>query len=217
MLDWLGLIEWVLVSELVILLTAGLFWLISLSMRRQAPNDPLVVYFQTFWKVLFRKRVSLAAAVKALDAETAGRYEVLKESGNVEGIKELLAEASDDQDFADSEVAALIIASRKERPRDESEGEVVPPPASATIAVTVVPFSPRDELVSFNQEGAVIKVTAGPEEGTANKAVLDLLSALLSVRSYQLTLVKGHYRANKLVKIAGLDQAQVLAKAAAFA
>ena len=61
-----------------------------------------------------------------------------------------------------------------------------------------------------------------PEEGlaahalAANKAVIDLLSAVLSVKAYQLTLVKGHYRANKVVQIAGLDQAQVLAKAAAF-
>ena len=82
---------------------------------------------------------------------------------------------------------------------------------SATIAVTVVPFSPRDELVTFNGDGAVIKVTCGPEEGQANKAVIDLLSTVLGVKPYQLTLLKGHYRANKVVQIAGIDQAAVLA------
>jgi uncharacterized protein YggU (UPF0235/DUF167 family) len=214
-LDWMGLIEWIFVTQLVLLATAALFWLISHSMGREAANDPFVVYFKTFWKVLLRRRVALAAAISSLDAEKAQQYEEMKESGDVEGIKELLGEAADDQEFDDTEVGALVAQARKERPPEEP-GELAPPPTSAVISVTVVPFSPRDELVSFDANGAVIKVTTGPDEGTSNKAVIDLLSALLSVKSYQLTLVKGHYRANKVIQIAGLDQAQVLAKAAAF-
>jgi uncharacterized protein YggU (UPF0235/DUF167 family) len=214
-LEWMSLLEWIFVVEGVLLITAALFWLIGLTMAREAPNDPLVVFFKTFWKVLLRRRVALAAAVSSLDADKARQYEEMKESGDVEGIKELLREESDNQDFDDSEVSALVAVARKERESVEP-GEVAPPPMAATIAVTVVPFSPRDELVSFDRDGAVIKVTTGPEVGAANKAVIDLLSAVLSVKAYQLTLVKGHYRANKVVQIAGLDQAQVLAKAAAF-
>ncbi len=215
MLEWMSLLEWIFVVELVLLATAGLFWLIGLTMAREAPNDPFVLYFKTFWKIFLRKRMALAAAVNALDADMARQYEEMKESGDVEGIKELLGEVSDDQQFGDAEVAALVAQVRKDRPPAEP-GEEAPPPAAVTIAVTVVPFSPRDEMVSFGRDGAVIKVTTGPEEGAANKAVIDLLSAVLAVKSYQLSLVKGHYRANKVVQIAGLDQAQVLAKAAAF-
>jgi uncharacterized protein YggU (UPF0235/DUF167 family) len=213
-LEWMSLLEWIFVVEAVLLVTAGLFWLISLTMAREAPNDPLVLYFKTFWKVFLRRRMALAAAVSALDSEKAREYEVLKESGDVEGIKELLGGVSDDQDFGDTEIGALVAQVRKERPAEV--GEEAPPPTAATIAVTVVPFSPREELVSFGRDGAVIKVTCGPEEGAANKAVIDLLSAVLSIKAYQLSLIKGHYRANKVVQIAGLDQAQVLAKAAAF-
>ena len=215
MLEWMSLLEWMFITELVLLATAGLFWLIGSMMAREAPNDPLVIYFQTFWKVLLRRRMALAQAVSALNAEKAKQYEEMKESGNVEGIKELLGEVSDDQDFGDTEVSALVAQTRKER-AEEEVGDVAAPPASVTIAVTVVPHSPRDELVSIGRDGAVIKVTTGPEEGAANKAVIDLLSALLSVKPYQLTLLKGHYRANKVVQIAGIDQAQFLARAAEF-
>ena len=215
MLEWMSLLEWIFIVEVVLLVTAGLFWMIGRTMGREAANDPFVIYFQTFWKIFLRRRMALAAAVSLLDADKARQYEQMKESGDVEGIKELLGEQTDNQDFDDAEVGAVVAQARKERPPAES-GEEAPPPAATTIAVTVVPFSPRDELVSFNRDGAVVRVTTGPEEGAANKAVIDLLSAVLSVKSYQLTLVKGHYRANKVVQIAGLDQAQVLAKAAAF-
>ena len=215
MLEWMSLLEWMFITELVLLATAGLFWLMGSMMAREAPNDPLVIYFQTFWKVLLRRRMALAQAVSALNAEKAKQYEEMKESGNVEGIKELLGEVSDDQDFGDTEVSALVAQTRKER-AEEEVGDVAAPPASVTIAVTVVPHSPRDELVSIGRDGAVIKVTTGPEEGAANKAVIDLLSAILSVKPYQLTLLKGHYRANKVVQIAGIDQAQFLARAAEF-
>jgi len=214
-LEWMSLLEWIFIVQLVLLASAGLFWLIGRFMGRDAANDPFVVYFQTFWKVFLRRRMALAAAVSSLGAEKARQYEEMKESGDVDGIKELLREASDQQEFGDSEVGAAVAQARKERPAAEV-GEQAPPPMATTIAVTVVPFSPRDELVSFGRDGAVIKVTTGPDEGTANKAVIDLLSAVLSVKAYQLTLVKGHYRPNKVVQIAGLDEAQVLAKAAAF-
>jgi uncharacterized protein YggU (UPF0235/DUF167 family) len=216
-LEWMSLLEWIFITELVLLITAGLFWLISLTMARQAPNDVFVVYFRTFWKVLLRRRMALAAAVSALDADKARQYEEMKESGDVEGIKTLLSEQTEQQEFDDSEVGALVAQARKEQRPATDAGEEAPPPMSATVSVTVVPFSPREELVSFNRDGAVIKVTCGSEEGNANKAAIELLSALLGVKSYQLTLVKGHYRANKVIQIAGLDQAQVLAKAAAFA
>jgi uncharacterized protein YggU (UPF0235/DUF167 family) len=213
----MSLLEWMFITELVLLITAGLFWLISLTMARQAPNDPLVVYFRTFWKILLRRRMALAAAVSALDADKARQYEEMKQTGDVEGIKSLLSEQTDQQEFGDSEVGALVAHARKEQGSSAEVGEEAPPPMSATVSVTVVPFSPREELVSFNRDGAVIKVTCGSDEGTANKAVIEILSALLAVKSYQLTLVKGHYRATKVIQIAGLDQAQVLAKAAAFA
>jgi uncharacterized protein YggU (UPF0235/DUF167 family) len=204
------------VVELVLLATAGLFWLIGRTMGRDAANDPFVVYFQTFWKVFLRRRMALAAVVSQLDADKVREYEHMKESGDVEGMKELLRQTSNNQEFDDAEVGAAVAQARKDRPPAAETGDQAPPPTATTIAITVVPFAPRDELVSFGKDGAVVKVTTGPEEGAANKAVIDLLSAVLGVKSYQLTLVKGHYRANKVVQIAGLDQAQVLAKAAAF-
>jgi uncharacterized protein YggU (UPF0235/DUF167 family) len=210
-------IEWIFITELVLLATAGMFWLISLTMARESPNDPFVVYFRTFWRILLRRRIAVAAAISALDAEKVRQYEQFKETGDVEGIKGLLGEVSDNQDFADREIAALIEQARKDDPQQSPEDEGAPPPAmSATVNIRVIPFSPRDELVSFDASGAVIKVTTGPEEGTANKAVIEMLCALLSVKSYQITLVRGHYRADKLLQIAGIDQATVLAKASAF-
>ena len=86
MLEWMSLLEWIFITELVLLATAGMFWLIALTMAREAPDDPFVIYFKTFWKVFLRRRMALAAAVSALNVDKARQYEEMKESGDVEGI-----------------------------------------------------------------------------------------------------------------------------------
>jgi hypothetical protein len=86
-----SVLEWILIIEVVIVLTAGLFRVAGLVIRSSDPDDPFTAFYQTFWKVFLRKRGRLRSAVTQLDVEKARKYDAMKQTGDVEGIKELLA------------------------------------------------------------------------------------------------------------------------------
>jgi len=50
-----------------------------------------------------------------------------------------------------------------------------------------------------------VRVSAAPERGRANEAVLRLLSARLEVPRSKLTLLSGHSGKNKVVELRGLS------------
>lgn len=214
----MSVLEWMLIGELVLITAAGMFWLLSLVIPSEGEEDPVARFYQTFWRVLLRRRGRLRSVVNAMDIEKAKQYEELKASGDVEGIKELLREELGETEFNDTafgeELGAEVAESLQAVERDSATDEG---PRVATVEVTVTPFAPREELKAFSGRNAVVNVTCGPEDGQANKAVIELIAAALNVKAYQLTLVKGHYRAYKTVQVAGMDQAQVEAKAATFA
>jgi len=54
-----------------------------------------------------------------------------------------------------------------------------------------------------------VRVTAAPEAGRANEAVLRLLSETLSIPRDSLTLVSGHAARDKTVRLDGVGPAQV--------
>ena len=81
--------------------------------------------------------------------------------------------------------------------------------ATGTIQVSVVPFSTADELAGRNGEALRVRVTASPEDGDANRAVVQLIAAALGVQTYQMSLKTGHYKPQKTVEVAGLTQQQV--------
>ena len=214
-LQWMGLTEWLFVVELVLLATGGIFWLISLSMRRSSTDDPISQFIVVFWKVMLRHRVGVAAAIVALDTDKARQYEDLKVRGDVEGIKDLLSRENDGQFFDDTDVNAIVAQARAER-GPAAVDEIAPPQQLVTLNVIVIPFSPQDQLVSVRGETVTINSTGGPDDGSVNKVVIDLISTLLAVRPYQVTLTKGMYKANKELQIAGVDSEMFRAKTARY-
>jgi uncharacterized protein len=212
-----SVLEWLLILEAVLLLTGGIFWVTGFAIGRDDPNDPFTAFYQTFWKVFLRKRGRLRSAVTALDVEKARQYDQMKQTGNVEGIKELLENEFGGHAFDESEISDAL---------DESiagvhqqHQEVAGEPArtrTATLTVKVIPFAQKDELVSMRKDGISIQVTCGPEEGQANKAVIDLVAQALNIKPYQVTLMKGHYKAFKVVQVAGYEQAELDLKMASY-
>ena len=80
------------------------------------------------------------------------------------------------------------------------------------INVKVVPGSSRDRVAGRYGDGIKVQVSAPPEGGKANQAVVELLAAALGLKSQQVQVVKGHTQPRKVVDIAGMEPADVLAR-----
>lgn len=75
------------------------------------------------------------------------------------------------------------------------------------LRLRVSPGAGRAAIVGRYGEGWKIRVTAPPEGGRANAAVLRLLAEALAVPRDSLTLVSGHSGRDKIVELAGLGPA----------
>lgn len=208
----MSVLEWMLISEVVLLLAAGFFYAVSLAVAGKDPDDPLSIFWRTFWKVFLRRgRAKFKTAVKVLEIEKARQYQEMKQHGDVDAIKELLREHMDGEDVDDKDIAALLEADAAERATvlpalDVGADDAAARPNVAQINVKVIPFAERDEVVGMGADGITIQVTAAAEEGRANKVVISLVSGALGVKPYQVSLLKGHYRPRKTLQIAGLAQ-----------
>lgn len=212
----MSVLEWLLILEAVFLLTGGIFWVTGAFIGRGDPDDPFTAFYQTFWKVFLRKRGRLRSAVTALDVEKARQYDHMKQTGNVEGIKELLENEFGGHAFDESEISDALDESIVSHQHSSGEAGEPARTRTASLTVKVIPFAQKDELVSMRRDGISIQVTCGPEEGQANKAVIDLVAQALNIKPYQVTLMKGHYKAFKTVQIAGYDQAELDLKMASY-
>jgi uncharacterized protein (TIGR00251 family) len=75
------------------------------------------------------------------------------------------------------------------------------------LRLRVSPGAGRAAIVGRYGEGWKIRVTAPPEGGRANDAVLRLLAEALAVPRDALTLVSGQSGRDKIVELAGLGPA----------
>jgi len=78
------------------------------------------------------------------------------------------------------------------------------------LRLRVVPGADRSGLVGRHGEGWKVRVAAPPERGRANDALLRVLAAALSVPVQSLTLVAGRASRDKVVQLAGLDEAEAV-------
>jgi uncharacterized protein (TIGR00251 family) len=81
---------------------------------------------------------------------------------------------------------------------------------STIIAVKVVPRAARDEVVGWHDGALKIRVTAAPEHGRANRAVVELLAATLKLKKTAVSITAGASSALKRVSIAGLEREHLL-------
>ena len=91
----------------------------------------------------------------------------------------------------------------------------VTPAAEATLNVKVVPGASRDRVAGRYGDGIKVQVSAPPEDGKANRAVCELLAAVLGLRSADVQVVRGHGQPRKIVKIAGIGPAELEIRLAA--
>lgn len=68
------------------------------------------------------------------------------------------------------------------------------------LNIRVVPKSSRNRIEKVN-EGFKVYLTSLPQNGLANRQLIDLLSEYLHLKKYQIKIIKGHKSRDKLVEI----------------
>ena len=77
------------------------------------------------------------------------------------------------------------------------------------ISIRVHPRSNRN-VVEVSDDGTVrVRVTASPEKGNANNAVVKLLADRLRVPKSSIAIVRGHTARNKVVRVNGLEKSEI--------
>ena len=71
------------------------------------------------------------------------------------------------------------------------------------VAVRVQPRASRNEVLGIRNSRLLVRTTAAPADGKANKAVIRLLAAFLGVAPSRVRLVRGQAQRNKLLHISG--------------
>jgi hypothetical protein len=79
--------------------------------------------------------------------------------------------------------------------------------ASTRLRLRVSPGSGRAEILGRHGDAWKVRVTAAPEHGRANEAVLRLVAEALAVPREALTLVSGSGSRDKIVELTGVGPA----------
>jgi len=77
------------------------------------------------------------------------------------------------------------------------------------LSVKVVPGASRDRIVGELGDSLKISVSAPPEGGKANQAVVELLARALSIPQNAVEILSGHGSPRKVVALGGVSSAQV--------
>jgi uncharacterized protein (TIGR00251 family) len=83
-------------------------------------------------------------------------------------------------------------------------------PLHADITVIAHPGSRKDSIAPDDDgKTLVIHVTAPPEKGKANKAIIKLLAKQIGVGTSKITIVRGSTSSTKTLRVEGMDDAQL--------
>lgn len=77
------------------------------------------------------------------------------------------------------------------------------------LSVKVAAGSSADGIQGWLGDELKVRVTAAPERGKANAAVLEVLAEALGLRRQAIRIVSGHGSARKIVEIDGMTEAEV--------
>lgn len=86
---------------------------------------------------------------------------------------------------------------------------------SFTLRVRAVPGSRKPGVAGLHAGALKLRVSAPPEDGKANKAIIALLADALGVRESSLELVSGRTHREKLFRVEGVTEEHLAALAEA--
>ena len=79
---------------------------------------------------------------------------------------------------------------------------------STRLRLRVSPGARSNAVVGRHGEGWKVRITAAPEDGKANEAVLRLLAERVGLPQVNLKLVSGSSSRDKIVELTGVDAAE---------
>ncbi len=83
------------------------------------------------------------------------------------------------------------------------------PEPRANFPIRVQPKSSRDQVVGYREGVLQLRVTAPPDKGRANTAVVSLLAQALGVAKSRVRIVRGQTSRDKLVMVESLSPEEV--------
>ena len=82
-------------------------------------------------------------------------------------------------------------------------------PQTITLSVRVIPRAKRNAVTKMEDGNIKVHVTAPPEDGRANEAVVETLAEWLGVKRRQIAIVTGTTSRNKIVRLTGVSQEHI--------
>ena len=86
---------------------------------------------------------------------------------------------------------------------------------AATLQLKVVPKASRNEIAGWVGDALKVRVTAPPERGKANAAVVELIASVLGVPRDSVRLIAGETRERKVVAVDTLSPEEIRKRVAA--
>ena len=86
---------------------------------------------------------------------------------------------------------------------------VQPSENGATLKIKVQPKSSRNQVDGYKEGVLRLRVTAPPEAGKANAAVISLLAQTLGIPKNHVRIVRGHASREKLVEVESLTPGEI--------
>jgi uncharacterized protein len=80
---------------------------------------------------------------------------------------------------------------------------------ASRLRLKVVPKAAHDSIAGWVGDALKIRVTAAPQRGKANAAVIALLASTLGISRERIVLVAGETQARKIVEIRGLSHVEL--------
>lgn len=78
-----------------------------------------------------------------------------------------------------------------------------------TLSVKVIPNSSRDEIMGLHDTALKIKVSAPPENGKANQAVILALAKALHINKTSIKIISGQTQPHKQIQINGITSQDI--------
>jgi uncharacterized protein (TIGR00251 family) len=79
------------------------------------------------------------------------------------------------------------------------------------LSFRVVPNKPESKVVGVSEDGTIrIEIKAPPNEGKANKELINTIAKILGLNKSQVIILKGSTSKNKLIRIISIDKERIL-------